>query len=317
MKTLTQLIIAAAAIVSATPAVKAADLCTNGVCKYSISKSNSYGNSKFGAAYDFDFITFNKAGNIAEIEQRIAGYDQMASMLPFPASQTYITLAASERVMLAEVEAHMADDRLIVKGDADVNATVFGSDQSLLDIGGYVLVNDGSLSMGLSASVLGGSIALPSFDSDGMTLFEQSLTFFKAQATYMAGPVPLTVKGSVSGTLGLDASVNASGGLHLGLTPYAALTAEASVGVGVACASAGVRGSVDLLAVRVPSDLKLISQACGMTADLKSKLELSSMNGSIEVYAEACGLNWSEEIVSWTGKTYNPSTIVSRNTTCL
>ena len=316
MKTLTHLIIAAAAIVCAAPAAQAG-LCTDGVCQYKVSKSNAYGNSKFGAAYDFDFITYNKAGTVADAEQSIATLEQFASMLPSPANQTYLNMAASERRMLAEFEATIADDRLIVKGDADVVATVFGDDQSLLDIGGYVLLNEGSLSMGLSAKVLGGSIALPSFDSEGMTLFEQSLTFFQAQATYMAGPVPLTVKGSVSGTLGLDASVAASGGIHLGLTPNAALTAEASVGVGVACASAGVRGSIDLLAVRVPSDLKLISQACGMTADLTSKLHLSSMNGSIEVYAEACGLEWSEEIVSWTGKTFNPSTIVKKNTTCL
>ncbi|MEZ4464012.1 MAG: hypothetical protein R3F43_05675 [bacterium] len=114
------------------------------------------------------------------------------------------------------VEDTMADDRFYVGAEADVEATVFSKDKSLLDVDGYSLLNDGAFRMGLTAKVLGGSIALPSFDSTEIDLFEQSLTFFSASTTYMAGPVPITVRGEVTGTLGLKGKVTASGGMNSG-----------------------------------------------------------------------------------------------------
>ncbi|MEZ4471721.1 MAG: hypothetical protein R3F60_13170 [bacterium] len=317
MTTLRTLAAAAIATITAVPAAQAAALCSNGVCRYTQSKDAAYGNNNFGASYDFDFKVYNKAGDLADLQDMIDEFQLLADTLPAPLNAVWQIQVMTATQLYDTVEDTMADDRFYVGAEADVEATVFSKDKSLLDVDGYSLLNDGAFRMGLTAKVLGGSIALPSFDSTEIDLFEQSLTFFSASTTYMAGPVPITVRGEVTGTLGLKGKVTASGGMNLGLTPHAALTAEASVGVGVACASAGVRGSVDLVSVNVPSTLKLTSQACGTRVDVSSSLTLSSMDGSVEVYAEACGLEWSKELVSWTGTSSPPATILNKYASCL
>ncbi|MEZ4464013.1 MAG: hypothetical protein R3F43_05680 [bacterium] len=52
--------------------------------------------------------------------------------------------------------------------------------------------------------------------------------------------------------------------------------------------------------MNVPSTLKLTSQACGTRVDVSSSLTPRAWTARWR-YAEACGLEWSKELVSWTG----------------
>jgi hypothetical protein len=111
--------------------------------------------------------------------------------------------------------------------------------------------------------------------------------------------------GEISGSVGADAQlVPGSSGVDIRVSPFATITASGSVSTGVACASVGIEGELTLIDVRVPLDLDLSFTTTPRTYSLSGDLEISTLDGSIDLYADACGYKRSKDLASWNGVSY-------------
>lgn len=259
--------------------------------------SDSFGNNDFGADYWFFTKMYDKDGYVRALGETVDMYQTLVNQ-GFTGFQPNLDQANHE-LFMAE---HMLDDAYFrAQAYGEINATVFGKDKSIVRAEGNAYYERGRFATDQRLTVMGASIDLPDPTSRERTLASVEKTFVKVSTTIWAAGIPLTVKGSVDGELGVDGSVSIGDGLTFGLTPYANLSASASVGVGLACASAGVQGSVDLLDVAMPNEVTFDIKGCGFSVDIESSLEMTTMSGSIGLYAELCGIEWEEELVSWDG----------------
>jgi hypothetical protein len=135
-------------------------------------------------------------------------------------------------------------------------------------------------------------------------------TFFERSQTFSVGPVPVTVSVGVTGQLGIGLS---SEGGALVITPVASIEATVQAGVGGECdlggASAGVRGTLTLIAVQLPIRLKLSLENGQPRFTLRGDLTIESLSGALSLYAEAyvkicwvkVSAQWSKELFRWKG----------------
>lgn len=153
------------------------------------------------------------------------------------------------------------------------------------------------------------SLTIFGISNPGVNLtYEQE--FFEESETYMVGPVPVHVSVGATGELGLSLKF---GGAGLTLTPTAGIYATAEAGVGGECdvggASAGVRGRLTLIELGLPITLHLYMDGAQPRYSVKGDLTLTSLSGSLELYAEAyvkicfvkVSADWSHELFGWSG----------------
>jgi hypothetical protein len=300
MTTLKTLLTAAALSTTALISTAHAGICDNGVCNTYESESDDFGNSRFGADYRFYTSIKNRAGELQAVEDIIETFESFANDNPAIAAVFEMQIAQFERTY-DMLDAIIPTDYFKAKAYGNVGATVFSDEIDIITASASVQLDNGTFNADLSLDVLGADIALPSLSTSSVNLYEAEMTFFEARTTFMAGPIPLTVTGDVTGTLGVDGSLDTSSGLTLGVDPYAALTAGASVSVGAACVRAGVRGSIDLINVGMENTLKVKNKSCGIYGNIDSSVGMTTMDGSIEIFAEACFFDWDKELVSWDG----------------
>lgn len=310
MKTLMSHMVLTAVAALATTAITThaqASICGNDGCYEKFGDSDEFGNSKFGADYSFYTRLIDYEGELNQFQSMADEMYSMAAHHPFPMNLQFEMMAQQMQMRADEYAQRTPDDYVLARADAEANITIFGSEKEIIDAYGYARLLGGSFSSNLNISVLGVSQSERSLTSVERELFSTTKTFFSARTTYMAGPVPITTTGSLDGTLYINGSLSTDGSsIELGVTPGLDLSGSIAAGVGVACASAGVRGNLTMIDASVPSTLELSTNgACGnrVTADIDSAVEMTTMGGSLEVYAEACGLEWSKEIVSWNGVT--------------
>lgn len=285
------------------PAAAQAGFCDNGACNESYPASDAFGNNKFGIGYDFEISLGNKAGMLAELEATIEALE----------AEGQGGLASLYEDQYGLFEAYIADDFHSAALVASVDATVFGEDLTIIGVDAGASIANGAGAYSLSGTVIGGDVDIAAFDSSEIPLFDVEMTFFEARTTYMAGPFPVTVKGDVTGSVGATGSITFNDGVQFGVTPNANLSAGADVSVGAACLRAGVRGELTLINVDVPTTLSFSNGACGIDIDLDSAIEMSTMDGSVEVYAKACGVDWSKKLVSWNGAALDPIELVDES----
>lgn len=140
--------------------------------------------------------------------------------------------------------------------------------------------------------------------------FTYEQTFFEESETYMVGPVPVHVGVGATGELALEI---ASGSAGLTVTPTAGIYATTEAGVELECdlggAGAGIRGELTLIELGLPITLNLYMDGAQPKYSVKGDLRLTSLSGSLELYAEAyvevcfvkISADWSYELFSWTG----------------
>ena len=190
-----------------------------------------------------------------------------------------------------------------VLGNAGIDATVFEKRVTIIEADGYVTnENNGAQQNRATLEVL------------GFTLFNQSIgasysksvekEFFSKSTTFSLLGVPITVEGSLTGEVGIsgDAELGSTGlGFHL--TPFAGLSATGSAAVGCDYVSAGVEGTVTIIDVSVPFGLDLSFGSADFGAySASASLELSTLDGELELFAKAIGQKASKTIFSWDGR---------------
>lgn len=190
-----------------------------------------------------------------------------------------------------------------VLGDAGAGATLFGANFTVLDATGYVENLDGPKDH-IAVTSLGAT--LYSLDTSGVADRSWSRTFFDMDQTYMLGCIPVTVHAGVTGTIGIhvNAYPNVATSQVVGFTgimePYASLDLDASVGVGVSGASAGIAGELNLVRLSFPFTLDITSFS---NRTYKTSLDFSvhTLEGEVDLYAELGSLRAKKEIASFEG----------------
>ncbi|MCA9539270.1 MAG: hypothetical protein KC620_10315 [Myxococcales bacterium] len=156
------------------------------------------------------------------------------------------------------------------------------------DVGWYTIVDDGF--------------------SDGIAIAEGG-------ATFMVGPVPVTVRGGLAGGFGVNyqAGIGRPDGcaelaVEGRVTPFAYLNAFATVSVDIIVAAIGVKAELTLLRVDLPFNMRLGIEFSGDELVLRLTggldLELSSLSGRFAVWARVLFVTIEETLFSWDGLRY-------------
>ena len=190
-----------------------------------------------------------------------------------------------------------------------IDLTILGVDIELFSATTYQTETDNGSDLG--------NVALTIFGESAVSVnatYEQ--TFFEKSQTFTVGFVPVTVTAGATGELKLGLSY--AGGA-LTITPSAGIYATLSAGVGadsdVAGASAGIRGTLTLIEVSLPIEVKVYVESGKAKYSVSGTLELDTLSGSLELYAEAyvkvlgvkIGVDWSKTLFSWDGFSWSKS----------
>ncbi|HYH99677.1 hypothetical protein [Hyalangium sp.] len=245
------------------------------------SSSDSFGNSNFGASYEYgagwEFnTTTGVLGVCTDFDARLYAY--------FEANARAFSLS-----------------REIVYASAEGTAT------------------SGQLSYEVLVRVLGADVYHPSGTyptSFSVTKGDEiRQTFARATARFMVLAIPVSVSAGISGEVGIDATL--SGNFVSGckfklsgeLEPYARLDAFAEAAVDVVIAAVGVRGDLSLIRAELPYTASLYvyldtaSSPSRLMTELESvlQLKLSTLDGRIVVFARAFGHTAEKELASFDG----------------
>jgi hypothetical protein len=198
-----------------------------------------------------------------------------------------------------------------VLGGAGASATLFGQNLTILDVDGYVGDNSGLVNK-LAVTAAGTSIYSASVSPSVGYSYTLEKAFIDHDQQFMVGPIPVTLHADVTGSIGVSETLTAStSSLSSVTTPNVNLTVNASAGVGGSFLSAGVEGSLTLLDMSVPLNLGYTS--AGRTFSASSSLNISTLDGSIDLYAQmkinmgfyTYKKKWTQDVASWDGYSFN------------
>ena len=233
------------------------------------SKSDSFGDDDFGAAYA---VSATVAGKRDGLE--VAG-DLSADAMLF------------------------GDTKNIVKADASAKAAVLGASVSE-NVDVFVLgknIFHHSRSTGTSS---GSGVKLNFAKS-------WDVSFFSASKRFWVGPIPVKVKANAAGSAGInfdsDLGILAADAT---LKPSAKAYVTATAGVDAWVAEAGVEGRLTLIEASVPTVGSVqLTTAPGVQYKLDSDLALNYLSGRLNVFAKALGKKYERKIANWSGSTRN------------
>lgn len=184
---------------------------------------------------------------------------------------------------------------------AKAYATVFGSDREVAKITGTGQMVGTQGTSSYAVRVLGVTVRSRSVSgnlTENAPIY--SATFFSQSKTIWLGPVPVKFTGAVKGSLGvsLEAAYSQST-LYAAAKPNAKVYAQASAGVDMWLASAGVSGTLTLVEAAVPSRAGAVVSPNNVTFEVHSDLTLASLSGKVEAYATLPGKRWTMTLASW------------------
>ena len=179
--------------------------------------------------------------------------------------------------------------------------TVFSSDFELARIRGTAGLVGTQGSASYIVRVLGADVRSGSASGNltGNPTYEA--TFLqKSSPTIWLGPLPVTFKGSVNGSVGVDYRAEyAMSTISLNAKPKARLYATATASVDAWLASAGVTGTVTLVQAELPSRADVVVGPTALAYGMKSSFVLTSLSGRIDAWAHVPGHTWRTELASW------------------
>ncbi|WP_309890412.1 hypothetical protein [Archangium sp.] len=233
-------------------------------------RAENFGNSTFGAGYVID-----------------------ASMTATPATST----------TAKKVQAY---------ADGKVLGTAFGTQKELFRGRAEVSGQSGGTNAGTArVYAMQQQIYVTNlYSTFSITPINWSRTFFSASKSFMVGPVPVTVKASLSG--GVKLSVSGQIGptvAKLNVTPGAWANVTASAAVNIIVAKFGIEGSVMLINVSIPTVGELFWPYCTLDWKLTSTLSLNYLSGTLKAFVEVklifFNKKWTVTIASWGGFSKN------------
>jgi len=180
---------------------------------------------------------------------------------------------------------------LEAKGSANADAKLFSKRVQVAGVRAWARVDAVSPQTGIALYALGQRIAGKTFHASIEFPMAMPVPSISAEAKFMAGPVPIYAEAGVYGSLGanLDATLT-SAGVVLGGTPYAGAEIEVGAGVGNDLASVGIRGSLNLIDIEVPTQASLTLGNNGrVNYEMDTHLDIASLDGSIALVVKLLG----------------------------
>lgn len=260
---------------------------------FSYIEDQSFGNSKFGAGL-WVVSAGMDSDSISGIRATADGESRLKSAL----GSVYSGTVSSGFAKLL--------------GNAGADITLFGSTKTLIEGDAYVTNESGTQSNYAGLEVLGQVVFSKSAQAslDYVPLEQE---FFSISSTFTVLAIPITVEASATGSLGLTGSLTpGSSGATILAEPFANITGNASAGVGTTGFSAGIEGELTLINISVPLTVTLNLTTKAYTT--QASLELSSLDGSVSLYAKGFGQKATKQLGSWDGLSYSQS-LISRSST--
>ncbi|MFT3767109.1 MAG: hypothetical protein QM820_16555 [Minicystis sp.] len=126
----------------------------------------------------------------------------------------------------------------------------------------------------------------------------------------MVGPVPVVMElgAGLCPSIGLTGSASTASGqttFEATMTPSIAVGATAYIGIGTEVASAGVKGTLNLLEVSTPIKNTMVLAGSSLTDTTTGDVKISFLSGEIDLYAKAgwgmFSVEYDYELCSWPG----------------
>jgi hypothetical protein len=273
--------------------------------QYALSSQESAGNSNFGGGFSvYAGITQCSADDLEELIENAdpvyAMVAQIMTMFGGNADDYLRSMIAS--VYRCDPDADELYSEIAAEGDAWVEISNY--EQSLADIRfAMETVDDNPTTFSQYVSVLG--VVVRDKRGESAVTFSYGKSFSKSKSYGFHG-FSIKVKANAQAEIGIqiEGSLHPLSYIEIRPTPFATAHATASASVSALCASAGVRGSVDLLDVSVPSRMKLDWSGNPMVADIESDLKYKLPDGSLSVYLDICVDSWDMDIISISNRTH-------------
>lgn len=196
---------------------------------------------------------------------------------------------------------------MTVEGKAGADATLFGKDFDLLDVGASAAAEPSGMNAQYGIYVGGRKVSGYGVSSSFSKDVElASMTLVSASSTFMLGPIPIDVEASAVGSLGINFGMNVGTAQLQGQAgPYAAIDGVFSAGLGTKGLSAGIEGDLLLVKLSTPANAQ-IAYAGGdrFTYNAGLDLVINSLDGSVSLYGQAGSLKKTWTIFDWTGLSY-------------
>lgn len=199
-----------------------------------------------------------------------------------------------------EIMDALGTDSPRIGAEAGADVTLFGDTEDVFAIGGYVDADGGRGYV----EVMGETLIAPQFEGFGLHIYPS--TFFSAKAGVDLLIFELTARAKLEGFVGVVGQVVQDGAGFTGsVTPMTGLDVNASAGVDILFASAGVRGSLNLFTASLPVIGAIDDVEWSVTVDAVVEV----LDGYIEVYGKLFGESDSERLCSWEGETLFEDTL--------
>jgi hypothetical protein len=194
-------------------------------------------------------------------------------------------------------------EKELVRGRASIVGQLNGSNSGTAAL--YALGQQ-IWSTGLSGFAANSLVGTTPRNTFSTTPVDWSRTFFSVSKTFMIGPVPVTVKASLSGGVKITVSGNVSPTVaSLNLTPGGFASVTASAAVNIIIASFGVSSTLSLINAALPTLGELTWPSCVLNWKLKSDLTFSALSGNVEAFVKVKLLffkkTWKITIAKWSG----------------
>ncbi|MET0405424.1 MAG: hypothetical protein ABW123_23610, partial [Cystobacter sp.] len=191
----------------------------------------------------------------------------------------------------------------LVRGRASITGQLDGSNSGSAAL--YALGQQ-IWSTGLSGFAAHSLVGKAPRNDFSTTPINWSRTFFSISKTFMIGPVPVTVKASLSGGVKLTVSGDVSPTIaKLALTPGGFASVTASAAVNIIIASFGVSSTLSLINATLPTLGELTWPSCVLNWKLQSDLNFTALSGNVEAFVKVKLLffkkTWKITIAKWTG----------------
>ncbi|TQF14906.1 hypothetical protein FJV41_16505 [Myxococcus llanfairpwllgwyngyllgogerychwyrndrobwllllantysiliogogogochensis] len=214
-------------------------------------------------------------------------------------------------LLTAETATINADKKVVAVADGRLFAAVFSSEHDVVRGRAQVVGQNGGDNSGTAALyVLGQEVWSTSlYATYSPPPINWSRTFFSASKTFMVGPVPITVKASLSG--GVKLAVQGLIGptvARLSAIPGGWSNVAASASVDVIIVAFGVEGSLALINATLPASGEVFWPVCTLDWKLKTDLDLNTLSGTLKAFARVRILffkkTWWVTIAQWAGITH-------------
>lgn len=247
---------------------------------YSFVKEWHGGNSNFGAASWLVAGALNEAG-LQTFRDRVE------------------STGAEDEVFAALPTTGLPSNYVEAIADGGASVTLFGQPYKLVEGIASAEINDGPKDM--VKMMVGGAMV---YSSSAFGVLDQKVTqeFFSQDAQLYVGPIPITATFEVTGSVGMRGNMDYnqnSNMLTCTVTPYASVDAFGSIGFGVIVVSAGVEGELNLVSVGFPLTNELNTET--LRYEAKSDVNISTLEGSLSLYANATLVKYTKEVASFDG----------------